>query len=56
MISAPLSWFPRLAAAPQALRNQIEISPLGLHWPALDEDIGLAGLLAGRQAATGGRG
>lgn len=52
VVSAPLAWFPRLAAATPAERNVVEISPLGLHWPDLDEDIGLAGLLAGRRAVA----
>lgn len=50
VVSAPLSWFPRLEAASTEERNAVEISPLGLHWPDLDEDIGFAGLLAGRRA------
>lgn len=52
IVSAPLAWFPRLAAAPPDVRGAVEISPLGLHWPALDEDIGLVGLLAGRRAVA----
>lgn len=52
VVSAPLAWFPRLAAATPAERNVVEISPLGLHWPDLDEDIGFAGLLAGRRAVA----
>lgn len=52
VVTAPLAWFPRLAAGSPEARNAIEISPLGLHWPVLDEDIGLAGLLAGRRAVA----
>jgi hypothetical protein len=38
---------PRLAhGTPQQL-NHIEISPFGLHWPDLDEDLSFAGLLQG---------
>jgi hypothetical protein len=33
-------------------RQQVEISRLGLHWEALDEDISIAGLLAGRGDVT----
>ncbi len=37
-ISAPLSWFPRLFNATPAQRDQLSISPQGIHWEALDED------------------
>jgi hypothetical protein len=51
-ISTPLSWYPRLSKASEKERSQWEISPLGLHWPQLDEDIGLAGMLAGETSAA----
>lgn len=47
-IAAPLAWFPRLLDATPAQRAQVELSPSGLHWDALDEDISVAGLLAGQ--------
>lgn len=51
-IAAPLAWFPRLlAASPQQLA-QVELSRYGLHWEALDEDISVAGLLAGQADLT----
>jgi Protein of unknown function (DUF2442) len=41
------------SAAPKATeRNQVEISRLGLHWEAIDEDISIAGLIAGRGDVT----
>lgn len=46
-IAAPLAWFPRLLEATPAQRTQVELSQHGLHWDALDEDISVAGLLAG---------
>ena len=47
-IAAPLAWFPRLLeAAPEQLAH-VELSNGGLHWDALDEDISVAGLLAGQ--------
>ncbi|MEM8789898.1 MAG: DUF2442 domain-containing protein [Pseudomonadota bacterium] len=52
-IGAPLAWFPRLLAADATARAAVEISPRGLHWPALDEDISVAGLLAGRGDRAG---
>lgn len=47
-ISAPLAWFPRLAAAsPEQLRDwQPCASGEGLHWREIDEDISIAALLA----------
>jgi len=52
-IGVPLAWFPRLLHAPRAALEAVEISPLGLHWEALDEDISIAGLLAGKGGRTG---
>jgi hypothetical protein len=48
-IGVPLAWFPRLLHATPAQRLRCEISPGGLHWEELDEDISIAGLLAGRR-------
>ena len=47
-IAAPLAWFPRLLAAKPEQRALVELSKNGLHWDALDEDISVAGLLAGQ--------
>ncbi|MGC2781701.1 MAG: DUF2442 domain-containing protein [Bradyrhizobium sp.] len=47
-LGVPLAWFPRLLHATPAQRGQVELSRIGLHWDALDEDISVAGLLAGR--------
>ena len=47
VIAAPLAWFPRLLRATQQQREKVEFSPHGLHWEELDEDISVAGLLAG---------
>lgn len=46
-ISVPLAWFPRLLRSSAEQREQVRISSRGLHWEALDEDISIAGLLAG---------
>jgi hypothetical protein len=51
-IAAPLAWFPRLLQATPAQRADVELSPNGLHWDALDEDISIQGLLAGRADLT----
>lgn len=47
-LGVPLAWFPRLLHATLAQRADVEISRVGLHWETLDEDISIAGLLAGR--------
>jgi hypothetical protein len=46
-ISVPLSWFPRLqnAEAGQLQDWRTSAAGEGIHWPQLDEDVGLAGLL-----------
>jgi hypothetical protein len=44
----PLAWFPRLLHAAREQLEECELSARGLHWESLDEDISLAGLLAGR--------
>ncbi len=51
-IAVPLAWFPRLLGAAPAQRMNVELSRHGLHWDALDEDISVAGLLAGRADTT----
>src|SRR6266702_2249836 len=47
-LGVPLAWFPRLLRATPGERDQVELSRVGLHWEALDEDISILGLLAGR--------
>ena len=54
-MAVPLAWFPRLLSATQEQRAQFELSPRGIHWEALDEDISIDGLLAGRGDRTHGR-
>jgi hypothetical protein len=47
IISIPLAWFPRLKKAKRAERENCRLvgGGIGLHWPDLDEDISVAGLL-----------
>jgi Protein of unknown function (DUF2442) len=52
IIAAPLDWFPRLMDAAPQQRANVELSKSGLHWDALDEDISVAGLLAGQPDLT----
>ena len=47
-LGVPLAWFPRLLNATPQQRLAYEISYDGLHWDGIDEDISIAGLLAGR--------
>ena len=47
-LGVPLAWFPCLLHGTAEQRAQVNISPSGLHWEELDEDISIAGLLAGR--------
>ncbi len=49
IISVPLIWFPLLHNATQSQLRNYEISPagIGIHWPELDEDLSIAGLMGG---------
>jgi len=51
-ISVPIGWYPRLAHGTPAERANFEISGAGygIHWPDLDEDIGVEGLLLGKKS------
>jgi Protein of unknown function (DUF2442) len=46
-IRFPVAENPRLARGTLRQLNHIEISPFGLHWPELDEDLSFRGLLEG---------
>lgn len=46
-LGVPLAWFPRLLHADKKELKAVRISKRGLHWDNLDEDISIAGLLAG---------
>jgi hypothetical protein len=50
-IATPLDWYPRLLRASLAERANYEIMPMGIHWPAIDEDLSIAGMLKGRRGA-----
>jgi len=54
-ILVPLGWFPRLSnATPDQRRNWRFIGAgMGFHWPDLDEDLSVAGLLRGCPAPGG---
>lgn len=54
-LGVPLAWFPRLLHGSPAERAKVSISPSGLHWETLDEDISIAGILACRGDMTRAR-
>jgi Protein of unknown function (DUF2442) len=49
-IVVPVDWYPRLANATAEERNTWRLigGGRGIHWPAIDEDISVANLLAGQ--------
>ena len=51
-IVVPIGWFPRLAYGTASERANVQIAGagFGLHWPDLDEDIGVEGLLLGKRS------
>ncbi len=51
-IIAPLMWYPRLWYGTAEERNNFEIIDNGnlIHWPDLDEDLSVVGILAGRRS------
>jgi hypothetical protein len=51
-LGIPLVWFPHLLRGTAEQRAGFFISPSGIHWDDLDEDISIAGLLAGRGDMT----
>jgi len=49
-ITVPLQWFPRLFHGTPAERARFELSYQGIHWPELNEDISVEGLLRGERS------
>ena len=51
-VSVPLAWYPRLLHASLDQRNRWELAGggFGIHWPELDEDLSVEGILAGAPA------
>ena len=52
VVSVLLSWYPRLCHGSPQERQHFQISGagFGVHWPHLDEDIGVEGILLGRKS------
>lgn len=51
-LGVPYASFPQLLNATPAQREAVKIGRFGLHWEDIDEDISIAGLLAGRRDQT----
>lgn len=49
-ISTPLWWYPSLLHATPGQRNTMELMFTGIHWPDLDEDLSVDGMLKGWKA------
>ena len=49
-ISTPIWWYPRLLGATPAQRNHVELMLTGIHWPDVDEDLSIRGMLLGIKA------
>jgi hypothetical protein len=49
-IVTPLDWYPRLREASRSARENYQLMPMGVHWPELDEDLGIVGMLRGHGA------
>jgi hypothetical protein len=49
-VSAPLVWYPRLlnGTAKERRKWQLIGDGLGIHWPELDEDLSMEGILQGK--------
>jgi hypothetical protein len=52
-IAVPIGWYPRLSHATPSEREHFEIggAGYGIHWPELDEDVGVEGMLLGKKSA-----
>ena len=52
-LTVPLAWYPRLLHGTPQERARYELigDGEGIHWPDLDEDISVQGLLAGKRSA-----
>jgi hypothetical protein len=49
-VVTPLWWYPRLLSAAPEDRAVVELSPFGVHWPLVEEDLSVAGMLKGAKA------
>ncbi|TAK58074.1 MAG: DUF2442 domain-containing protein [Bacteroidetes bacterium] len=51
-VSVPIAWYPRLMYGNNKERNnwQFIAGGIGIHWPELDEDISIEGIILGRRS------
>lgn len=51
-LAVPIAWFPRLLNATESQRRNFELlgDGIGIHWPEIDEDLRIVGLLRGTGA------
>ena len=53
-IRSPLTWYPRLLSATPEQRANYDLGGgIGIHWPDVDEDLSVAGVLVGNKAPGG---
>jgi Protein of unknown function (DUF2442) len=50
VLLTPLWWYPSLLKASHKARQNVELMPMGIHWPEIDEDLSVAGMLRGQKA------
>lgn len=51
-LGLPLAWYPRLNGASDEALNDYFLSPSGIHWETLDEDLSVRGMLLGLKDGT----
>jgi Protein of unknown function (DUF2442) len=49
-LATPLWWYPRLLKATESQRNTVRLMLDGIHWPEVDEDLSINGMLKGWKA------
>lgn len=52
--SMPLVWFPRLKNASSEQRTNFTLSPYGIHWEELDEDLSFEGFFTFKKETAAG--
>ena len=57
IISVPIAWYPRLWHGSQQEREHWRLigGGVGIHWPELDEDISVEGIIMGRRSGESQR-
>ncbi len=51
-IATPIEWYPRLVKATPEQRLKYQIMPMGIHWPEIDEDLSISGMLKGSRVRS----